>query len=512
MQTLPSQSQSYVRGHTDNELLTIAHRTPSGVSSSATTRMINHLHRPSSLSAIQLLSPPCTLGITVGSERGSYVPQRHVLRRIGRPHHVVNLMFQHYPDMKDWPVQGVNYHGFYRNRQLNSGDGYFPLSLDSDGLWGQEFARQIADVRAYGSEPQLTLTLHADTPDATLIRIAEALRPFTPMRIRINHECNGTWFHFNERWTYAQVSALFVRFHNILHQYAPGVQTVACWNGNAENLHEPADRQPPRGRLTDDELGPAFRVADIVSIDQYASLHYGWPDPSFDPASPSQFFKVDPEAWWTEMGNIHAAICQLRGSDTDIEIHEVNDDADIVGDEGQAAWIRRFYREVTERALPWLRNITFYQFRDRGGLGLERESLPDPDRYEDLPSLAAYRQAIDDSYFALRSHTLPGSGGVTHDLELSWSGPTEATGLRVAFDNVSTSRIDLILPTQQHVLVRDGAVWHAKPVGKDHVTLGGAAQDDRCTVDIFLPPPDGRNNRSHSFVSRLQAEPMLRMS
>ena len=469
------------------------------------------MHKFSSIARIQLLPPPCTLGLTVGSERGSYVSQRHVLQRVGRPHHVVNLMFQHYPDMKDWPTQGVNYHGFYRNRQLNAGDGYFPLSLDADGVWGQEFLRQIADVRAHGAEPQLTLTLHADTPDATLIRIAESLRPFTPMRIRINHECNGTWFHFNERWTYGQVAALFVRFHNILHQYAPGVRTVACWNGNAENLHVPADRQPPRGRLTDDELGPAFRAADIVSVDQYASLHYGWPDPSFDPSSPSQFFKVDPEAWWMEMVNIHTAICRLRESDTDLEIHEVNDDANIVGDQGQAAWIRRFYGEVADRALPWLKNITFYQFRDRGGLGLERESLADPNRCEDLPSLAAYREAIGDSYFAMRTQRAPGENIVAHDVELAWSGPTEATGLRFTFDHAPRSPLDLILPARQHLLVRADAVWHVKPVGEDRVRLGVAADGGSRVMDVFLPPPDGQNNRSHAFASRLQSLPMLRV-
>lgn len=470
------------------------------------------MHKFSSIAQIQLLTPPCTLGLTVGSERGTYVSQRHVLQRVGRPHHVVNLMFQHYPDMKDWPTQGVNYHGFYRNRQLNAGDGYFPLSLDADGVWGQEFLRQIADVRAHGAEPQLTLTLHADTPDATLIRIAESLRPFTPMRIRINHECNGTWFHFNERWTYGQVAALFVRFHNILHQYAPGVRTVACWNGNAENLYVPADRQPPRGRLTDDELAPAFRAADMVSVDQYTSLHYGWPDPSFDPSNPSQSFRVDPEAWWIEMQNIHAAICAVRESETDLEIHEVNNDADIVGDEGQAAWIRSFYGEVAARALPWLKNITFYQFRDRGGLGLERESLADPNRYEDLPSLAAYCQAIGDSYFAMRTQRGPGGDLTTHDVELAWSGPTEATGLRFTFDNGPRSPVDLILPARQHLLVHADAAWHVKPVGEDRVRLGPAADGGSRLVDVFLPPPDGRNNRGHAYASRMQTPPMLSVS
>ena len=347
---------------------------------------------PRHAARVCLVAPPCTLGITAGSERGSYAPQRHVLSRMGRPHHVVNLMFQYYPDMPGWPTQGTNYRGFFRNRELNAGDGYFPLSLDPDGPWGQEFLRQLADVRAHGSEPQLTLTLHADTPDSTLIGIAESLRPFTPMRIRINHECNGTWFHFNERWTYKQVSDLFVRFHRILHDHAPGVRTVACWNGNAENLRLPADRQPPRGRLTEDELAPAFREADIVSIDQYASLHYGWPDPAFDPRTPSQYFRVDPDDWWLELENVHAAICRIRDADTDIEVHEVNEDADLAGDDGQAAWIRRFLPRGDRLPAAVAEEHHVLSVPRPRRPGLERESVADPACCHDLsPSLQAYR-------------------------------------------------------------------------------------------------------------------------
>ena len=464
---------------------------------------------PRQAERVYLVPPPCSLGITIGSERGSYAPQRHVLARIGRPHHVINLMFQYYPDMPGWPTQGVNYRGFFRNRQLNPGDGYFPLGLDPEGPCGHEFLRQIADVRAHGSEPQLTLTLHADTPDTTLIRIAESLRPFTPMRVRINHECNGTWFHFNERWTYRQLSDFFLRFHRILHDHAPGVRTVACWNGNAENLRLPADQQPPRGRLTEDELAPAFREADIVSIDQYASLHYGWPDPSFDARMPSQFFRVDPEDWWLELENVHSAICRIRDAETDIEVHEVNEDADLSGDDGQAEWVRRFYREAAMRGLPWLRNITFYQFRDRGGLGLERESVADPSLCRDLPSLQAYRDATAHSHFALTirpGHRVQADASA---LELAWSAPTEAIGLRLGFGGAWKGPHDLVLPKHQQLLVQAAGQWLLKPTGEDRLLLPAAISGQEAQVDLFILPPDGRNNRGHVYAARLQALPVL---
>ena len=33
---------------------------------------------------VRLAAPPCTIGITDGSERGDYVPQPHILEQIGR--------------------------------------------------------------------------------------------------------------------------------------------------------------------------------------------------------------------------------------------------------------------------------------------------------------------------------------------------------------------------------------------------------------------------------------------
>lgn len=454
---------------------------------------------------IRLVAPPCSIGITDGSERGEYVPQSHLLDAAARPHHVVNLMFQYYPDMDGWPTQGVNWHGFYRNNSLNKGDGYFPLVLEPGGRWGQAYLRQIEDVRAHGQEPQLTLTLHANTPDETLARIADSLRPFAPMRIRINHECNGVWFHFNQVWSYKEVSDLFVRFHRILHERAPGVRTVACWNGPGDTLENPDTPNPNRGQLTDDQLGPMFRIADIVSFDQYASLHYGWPDPDFDPARPTQFFRITPETWWRVLEDFHVAICKLRGADTPVEVHEVNEDADIVGPEAQADWTAAFYREAVARKPPWLTNITFYQFRDRGGLGLELEDAADPTRFAARPALAVYRHAIRDPWFDLAVHPEPSAHGAR---PLSWRSPSDADGLEFEFPAPGAGA-KLIVPRDAHLLVECGGAWRIKPRGTGELALPASPQTGPIRVRVFAPPPDGRNNRSGAFISTLDEHPLV---
>ncbi len=466
---------------------------------------------PSAIRKARLAPPPCTIGITDGSERGDYVAQSHLLDAIGRPHHVVNLMFQYYPDMADWPTQGVKWRGFFRNGQLNKGDGYFPLVLEEGGTWGQLYLRQIEDVRSHGQEPQLTLTIHCDTPDETLVRIAKSLAPYGRMRIRINHECNGIWFYFNQRWSYAQVSDFFIRFHNILHEHAPLVQTVACWNGRGEDYNKPKGFVSNWGKLTEDQLAPMFRVADIVSYDQYASLHYGWPDPNFDPKKPSQFFKVPFDSWWTLLDEAYADLCEARGGPIDFEVHEINEDAELVGDAAQARWTTKFYKEVVRRKLPWLRNITFYMFRDRGGLGLEREDVDDPAKFKAVPALAAYRDAIDHPWFAMKAETAERKLEA-RDLAMKWISPTDAEGREFEFKLPSAARrFSLSLPKASALLVGHGDRWIVKEPGVERVKLERAAGPKPVRVKIFALPADGKDNFAGAYVESFSTAPVVRV-
>lgn len=466
---------------------------------------------PIIMGQVHLVAPPCSVGITDGSERGDYVPQSHLLRVLGRPHHIVNLMFQYYPDIEGWPTQGINWRGFYRNNSLNKGDGYFPLVLEEGGRWGQLYLRQIEDVRSHGQEPQLTLTLHTSTSDADLIRIAQSLRPYTPLRIRINHECNGTWFYFNQVSTYKEVSDFFVRFHRILHTHAPGVCTVACWNGPGDMLENGPSAESSRGQLTEEQLAPMFRIADIVSIDQYFSLHYGWPDPSFDRHRPTASFRIAFETWWQIVEHFHDKICELRGSDTPIEVHEVNEDADLVGFDGQAQWITRFYNEVLRRKLAWLANVTFYQFRDRGGLGLELENLNDSSQFEALPSLAAYRDAIQNEFFQLRIETQPDnpiSGAVT----LRWESSIKAIGIACDYPLPrEVEKIRLRCQAASCLLVEHGGEWLRKPPGQTHIHVRRKTHSELLRIHVFAVPPDGRNTEPQAYSFTLNETPILEL-
>lgn len=457
-----------------------------------------------SIRRITLAAPACTLGITDGSERGDYAGSAHILQRIGRPHHVVNLMFQYYPDLENWPTQGVKWHGFYRNNSLNEGDGYFPLVLEEGGIWGQLYLRQIADVRAHGQDAQLTLTLHCDTPDAILIRIAQSLAPFGRLRLRINHECNGSWFYFNRRWSFRQVSDFFIRFHHIIHEHAPEILTVACWNGPGEAYSDPS-KSGKLGKVTEDQLGPMFKTADVISFDQYASLHYLWPDPAFDVQHPSGFFAVPFEYWWKTLTDCHELMSELCGRDVDIEVHEINQDAELHGVLGQAEWLERFYREAAARNYRWLTNITFYMFRDRGGLGLEWEDVNDPNRFEDRPALAAYNRAIRDPHFEYR---VVASGALTEaEMTMQWKSSVDSEGVGIQYRSMKAGDARIILPCASNVLVGCRGQWIVKRTDEESVTLPLVEGSNE--LNFLMPPPDGQNNVSGAYQTILPQMPTV---
>jgi len=253
-----------------------------------------------------------------------------------------------------------------------------------------------------------------------------------------------------------------------------------------------------------------FRVADIVSFDQYASLHYGWPDPTFDPANPKDYFTLPFEIWWELLHKFHAQIGAALGRPVDVEIHEINEDAELIGYDAQAAWVTRFYNEALRHRLPWLTNITYYMFRDRGGLGLEQEDVDDPNRFRELPALAAYREAIADPYFGMRTaRGLPGRDA--EPVISRWRGPTDAEGAEYEFQlPPGATRFNLRLPAVPVYLVGTAGRWVVKESGSERVLLtiqdfkGGPAR-----IHLFALPRDGRNNLSSAYVETIAKPPAL---
>jgi len=217
----------------------------------------------------------CALDLGDGSERGEYVNQDYILHKLGRPHRAVNLMFCYYPLDKGWPNRASSLEtgkiGFAWDYAY---DDYFPYQGGLEGNTEGEPFLSMKDVRRHGQDVILTLTVDCAVSDNHLEKIADDLRPFGRLMLRINHEATGNWFAFNKRYSYREVADFYVRFHRIIKKRAHHIKTILCIG------------DPPHddGKMkNEDEFAQAINDADMWSADTYLALHWGWP---FDIAEP----------------------------------------------------------------------------------------------------------------------------------------------------------------------------------------------------------------------------------
>jgi len=442
-----------------------------------------------------LLKPAlCAVDMSDGSERAEYVPQKYVFEVLERPSRSINLMYEYHPNDKNWPEMGVLKNKRYERKGRTNG--YFPYMGNDQKNTNCEPFYSIRDIRKYGQDVQLTMTFDLDIKDNALIQIAKDLRPFGELILRINHESNGFWFTFNKENSYKEVNDFFVRFHNILKQYAPNVKTNACFNGVSKGPNE------IKNHMGEDELAPAFRIADILSFDFYHTLHWGWPDPAYNPIRYGLKGKIKKmersylksnEEWWEVLYDFHNLMLKINnGREKDIYLGEANTDAELVGLEEQAQWIRKFYGEIKERKHAWLKGATYYQFRDRGGLGLEYEDDDDPKKGLQNPSLKAYREVIKDPYFSPQFEILEEK--VTEPT-LEWKSSTNAKGIYLE-EKISPSikKCFIEFGSNINLILKANETWFHKPEEANRLDISKALnKEDKLKISFFAPPPTGEN-------------------
>jgi hypothetical protein len=479
--------------------------------------------------------PTIRLFMSDGSERSTYMPQEQAIRLLGAPHSGVNLMSCYYPGFADWPRREVAGPGMSHYRRIPGGasarteeeflhwnDGYYSFILDDpDG----EVIRQVADVRRYGQEPRLTVTADADTPTEDIERMADLLKDFGTMQLRLNHEANGcTWFRFarnagarpaeEARRIYHNLCGLFLRFDEVFGRIAPKVTLVACYQSGDALRSGSIERAEDLPQMTDEEFGPAYRLPGVIpSIDQYGSLHYGWPEhviedpPVIGPVDPGRHHSVYMtvcELCEGVLRSFHRGMCDLRGEPVRIDMGEANYDEDIHGPEIQAQLVYEMYRWIS-RHPDVIGSVTFYELTDRGGLGLFR--LREYDNLEDLDTtclLDVYRDTMRWPEFR---HTVKPAGAIAKGddpASLLWRSPCDAEGLELA--TAGRTGIDLRAAYWHHLVALGGDGRETHMYGVDRaVQLPPGTQ----TVRIFALPPDGRDSSTDGFRAEVPVPELL---
>lgn len=434
----------------------------------------------------------CALDLGDGSERGEYVDQDYILNRLGRPHRAISLMYCYYPLDKEWPQRISE---ACKDKEVSFAwdypyDDYFTYKGGINGDLSDEPFKYMREVRTHGQDVILTLTIDPNVPDEHLVAIAKDLSTFGRMQIRINHEATGNWFSFTKRATYGEIADFYVKFHNILKEYAPNVSTILCAGG----VENPAENKIEK----EEEFADAVRATDVWSVDKYMALHWGWPYDIAEKGGNSHGRSAVKDIYDMAKRS-HARFVELCGGKVKpMVLSELNADGDVTGPYEQAEMLKLFCDMLKNDKDRWLTGFTLYQFRDRGRLGLEIEDPNNQNVGIEQPIMRTYREILGDSFFQPKMKV--GENAVL-PVKLRWGGSEDAEGLAIAI-NFEKNPVfcEVTFEEELNLMLEINGRWFYKSPKVKTIDLMSAFFDKPLdgakglTLKIFAPPASGEND------------------
>ena len=436
----------------------------------------------------------CAVDLGDGSERGEYVNQDYILHKLGRPHRSISLMYCYYPLDEQFPARiseamkdaEVAFQWDYPY------DDYFPYKGGLNGNTEGEPFTCMRDIRRHGQDVTLTITIDPNVSDDHLTAIAKDLRPFGRMMLRINHEATGNWFSFTKRATYQQIADFYCRFNRILKEHAPNVSTILCIGG-IEDLNATEI-------VMEKEFAQAVRETDIWSVDKYMALHWGWPyDVALKGAVPKNFSRSRVADVYALTKMSYRRFTELNGGETKpMVMSEFNADGDVTGPYEQADMDRDFCDLLKYDPEQWFSGFTFYQFRDRGRLGLEIEDPNYPDCGIEQPVMKTYKEIIHDDFFKPEMTT---GDEISFPVKLRWGGSEDAEGIEIPIHlDEAPQFFELRFEDDSNLMIELGGKWFYKSPKVKTLDLMSVFFEnpieppEEMTLRIFAPPATGEND------------------
>ena len=451
-----------------------------------------------------------------GSERAAYVNQDYILRKLGRPHRCVNIMYTYYPKDKEWPARiseackdmEVSFAWDYPY------DDYFPYGVD-----GEPF-NQMRDIRRHGQDVLLTLTCDCSLDDEALRKIARELKPFGRMKIRINHECTGDWFTHNKRFTHEEIAEFFIRFHDIIKEEAPNVSTVFC-AGMMKDEEITVDGKTKTVRRVDSEDAymKVYEKADYWSADKYMALHYGWPYNVAEVGGEGHCHQSVDETygWFKEL----ADYLEEKLGRSVLTSAEFNADGDVTGPFHQGDPVARFLKRLKDEKATFLKAVSMYQFRDKGRLGLEIEDPNNSSVGIEQPLLKEYKDILNDPYFSPSEEY---GQEVTFPVITRWGGSEDAEGITKILEFEKKPEFcEVTLEKDKVMMINFGGMWFYKAQGVETVDLmsyffeNPIEDKTKINVSFYVTPKDGVNEDNGkadwltNYYDSIDEEPSFRI-
>lgn len=436
----------------------------------------------------------CAVDLGDGSERGEYVNQDYILNKLGRPHRSISLMYCYYPLDEQWPQRISE---AMKNADISFQwdypyDDYFTYKGGLEGDTSGEPFTYMRDIRKHGQDVTLTLTIDPAVSDEQLAAIGDDLKTYGRLLLRINHEATGNWFSFNKRASYQEVADFYCRASKIIKEHAPNVKTILCIGGVEAPEKEEIEKEK--------EFAQAVRETDIWSVDKYMSLHWGWPYDVAEKGGISHSRGSVKDTYALTKASYERFKFINGGEDKPMIMSEFNSDGDVTGAYEQAEMVKLFCDMLKENNAEWFSGFTFYQFRDRGRLGLEIE---DPNNQEvgiEQPVLQTYKKIIHDEWFM---PSIKQGDETTLPLTLRWGSSEDAEGIAVPlhFDK-NPHFCELIFEDESNLMIELNGRWFYKSPKAKTIDLMPAFYEKpiegECdmTLKIFAPPATGENNIS----------------
>ena len=447
------------------------------------------------VSKVTLTPAKCGMDLGDGSERGFYVNQDYILRKMHRPMRGINLMYCYYPLDATWPARACD---AFKDQDVSFAwdypyDNYFPYMGGKDGDTKGEPFTCMRDVRSHGQEVVLTLTCDPHVTDDYIRAVANDLKTFGRMSLRLNHEAAGDWFSFNKRASYQEVADFWCRFTKIVKEIAPNVTTIICAGAIENEESTKVDKE--------DEFVQAFRQGDVWAIDQYMALNWGWP---YEVAKKDNFQhkRSDPALVYDRAKRSFDRFVAVNdGVEKPMIIAEFNADGDVTGPFDQAKMVKQFFELIKNDKKQWLKGVTMYQFRDDGRLGLEITDPNNPNVGIEQPLLAVYRDIANDEFFKPGMNV---TGEQTLPATLRWGSSEDADGISIELDMEGTPvYAEANFPDElkeANLMLEIDGYWFYKAPGQTYVDFMPAFfenkidGDKKVQLNIFAPPASGEND------------------
>lgn len=466
------------------------------------------------LYSVTLGSAKCSVDLGDGSERGEYVGQDYILSRLGRPLRAVSLMYCYYPFDKEWParISDVASSEGLTSQWDYPYDDYFPYTGGIGGSReGGPFA-QMRDIRKHGQDVILTITMDTAVTDEQLAAVGEDLRSFGRMFLRINHEATGNWFNFNKRASYQEVADFYCRAVRVIREHAPNVRHILCIGGIEDKNSAEIVREK--------EFAQAVRDTDVWSVDKYLSLHWGHP---FDVAETGG--RTHKRASVRDIFELtrlsYERFRHLNGGvSKPMVMSELNSDGNVTGAYEQAEMVKLFCDIIRSERAEWFTGFSFYQFRDRGRLGLEIQDVNDPQVGIEQPVMKVFRDIIHDEWFTPEMRT----GSETRlPVRLRWGGSEDAEGIAIPVHfSGDPCFCELRFADDSNLMIELNGHWFYKSPQASFIDLMPAFYEKCLTGEcdlmlrIFAPPASGENDTStedglYNYYYTLERLPELRL-